>query len=672
MANNFLDKFRSGLKSVQSRQILALLTREKQNGNISTVEEFKKRLTELTSKLANSTIAPTTQLILAEFSSVIDSESFNFMLERIQDDLQAAFQEANDIDEVIEAHEAIVNDVVLKNLELAINDLESKVTSLEFINNSGSGFDVAAFNTFRVTQNNRSSLDQGVIFIDPKSKLQSGPATEAFIDFIGEKLLLGASLIKTKPILSIRQIFDSEAKQSEEIVEFQGSKLGNIIDGKVGSFWSQSILLGKTEGETGLFTKLELNLGVVQTINFLQIEPLLLYPIDIYRLSYIDENNQSQTLLDNPVEITSTQKLFFNTISTKKLQIVFRNRNFSHVQFEIKPDSPSVIVSRTTDPSKLVEAAREDLLDVVGSPVVKNILGLSTTPTQITRKYYEYFMGLDNIEVGSFEFADTSIFISKTEKVDYLGQAALKVLDKRPFTTNDSRIEYTLDTQPSATDTLFHASLEYFLIKRDFSSTGSLVNVLTIPILPLNTAAIRHERLLLTKKSDNLLTTNNIGFLQFYTSDPDIHVYRNGIELDSFDDDMSVIDGWASYATDTNDNPGQPIRMQKALRIQKPSPLDIYTVSYTPDISTSNILPQDLETTSVDIIDLTGNLDSWLGKNNLVYFNPVKNGIKIAYSLVNLAIVLRRNSANATLTPVVEEYLLALSSNDTRKFGDNK
>jgi hypothetical protein len=129
-------------------------------------------------------------------------------------------------------------------------------------------------------------------------------------------------------------------------------------------------------------------------------------------------------------------------------------------------------------------------------------------------------------------------------------------------------------------------------------------------------------------------------------------------------------DGWQKYDDASVDNPGQGTRMTYAIQIQSPNPTDIYTVSYTPDISTSDILPQILSTSTADMVDLSGSMDAWLGKNNLVLFAETKRGIPIAHSLVNLVIVLRRNSSNVTLTPVVEEYLLALGSKNDKKFGD--
>lgn len=675
MADNFLDKFRSGMKAVQGRQLLVLLSREKERGSISNLEEFKSRLVELTNQLSGTTIKPTLELYLAKVGDRIDSETYDFMIERIEDDLKAAFLEANTIDEVLNSHETIVNDVVLKNLELAINDLESQIESFEFLNKTAEGFDNAIFNTFRITQNARNAFNEGVIFLDPKTGLQSLPVNEASIDFIGEKLLLKSELNEQVRINTVRQIFDHECKASELPVQLKGSNINNIIDDRVGTFWMQSVLLSKPQGETGVLTKLELDLGVVKTINYLELEPILYAPVELYNISFLDSNNQLKTILYTPVEINSTNKLFFTNISTSKLILTFRNKNFNQTQFELKADSPVVtILEQPLNSDALIESIRPELEEVVSSPRIKELFGLDEETQKTYRKYYEYFIGFDSIKVGLNRFEENSIFVSKTEKIKKLGQVGLRVNEKRPFSYYiDSEVQYTTDTQPSHDFNYFHGSIEYYLIKRDFTADGTLLNSMVTPLLPVNTSKIRHERLILSKKSSTTSVTNDIGELQFYTDEAitSISVYRNGVIMTPTDlstINPSELDGWLIDSSTVRD-PKQPSRMKIAIKIQAPVANAIYTVSYVPAISTSVVPPQDLSSAAL-IVDTAGLLDAWIANKNIVYFSDKKNSTEIDYSLINLAIILRRNSSNVRLTPVVEDYLLATSSIDRRKFGD--
>lgn len=689
--NNYLDKFRSGLRAVQSQQILQLLTKEKDNGNIASVEEFKVRLEELTSKLQSERLTPTVQLFLGRFQSLVDSESFNFMIDRIQDDLTAAYSEMNTIDEVLNAHETIINNVVIENLEVAINELDSRISSLEFINKNKEGFNNAIFNTFRITQNNKTGGKSG-LFKDPKTGLTNLGSVEAKIDPIGEKLILAPEIESEYKASSVRQIFDFEAIASELDVEFEDSSLLNIIDSRPGTFWAQSILLSNSRNETGVLTKLEIDLGSVQSINFIEIEPFVLFPIELVGITIIDANNQPITILTEAVQINSANKFFFNAAAAKKVLLKFKNKSYSLVQFTTKPGSP--IPELTRDLSNLdtsIQNISNDLNDLISSPLLKDSMELNDFIEE-EKSFYEYLIGFDNIRLGLGNFDDTSIFVSRPETVKDIGSAAIQVSEKRPIgAIASTSIEYTADTYPQNYTDYFHASLEYYLIKKDYSSADVLLSSITVPVLPLGVENIRHERLLLTNKSSPSNTLNDIGFLQFYTLNNPYHsidnptgtirVYRNGYLLENADlatgpNASTETDGWHLEEDLTQDTPGSEKAMRYYLRIQNPNDSNIYTVSYTPAISTINTVPNAINLGAysieegIQLVDLSGDLGAWLGTDNIVYFKKTAEEIPIDYSTISLAVVLRRNSANVNLTPVLFDYLIATGNIDKNKFGD--
>lgn len=688
----YLEKFRSGLRQVQSQQILTLLSKEKDRGAITTVEEFRSRLEELTSQLQSQTIQPTLELFLAEFTELIDSESYNFMLERIEDDLVAAFSEMNDIDEILSAHENIINNVVLVNLELAVNDLEAQIESFDFISKNKEGFDNAIFNTFRAVQGNSAVQEKQILFFDPKTGVASNNVLfKANIDTIGEKLLLNTSVSEEITAASVRQVYDFEAIGSELDVQFEDSNIDNVIDNTIGTFWIQSTMLSEPRGEAGVVTKLEIDLGGVKSINFIQLEPLALYPVEISGITAIDPNNQPILILTEKLETKSNNKLFFNTVSAKKIIVEITNRNYSLVQFTTRPSVPVPDFARIR-PSieEDLQNISADLDDIISSPLLKDALGLQNFIAE-PKGYYEYLIGFDNIRLGLASFTDTSIFVSKTQKIRTFGEAALKVNEKRPIGDIDSSsIEYTKETYPLSRDDYFHGSLEYYFIKKDFSENDALLDVTYLPVLPLGVTTLRHETLVLTRTSSSGGAIPDIGFLQFYTLDDpyhtvdspsgDIQVYRNGQLLDNADATTGPnaaleTDGWVVESTLTQNVPGNPTAMRYAIKIQNPNPNNIYTVSYSPAISTTNTIPTEgspaafLAPEGLRLVDLTGGLKVWLGKDNIVYFKENKSGIPVNYSTVNLVVVLRRNSANLNLTPVLEDYLIATGTRDVNKFG---
>jgi len=119
----YLEKYRSALAKTQGQQVLKTLLGKKDSGEIRNLDEFKDRLKKLTTELLSNKIRPTFRLWPAIPGEEISSEQYNDMLERIHNDLETAFREANTIDEVLAAHCELINNVSLKVLRYAINNI---------------------------------------------------------------------------------------------------------------------------------------------------------------------------------------------------------------------------------------------------------------------------------------------------------------------------------------------------------------------------------------------------------------------------------------------------------------------------------------------------------------------------------------------------------------------
>ena len=173
MALNYLDKFRSTLPETQGNQIRKLLRQKRDTGEIVSLDEFRANLAELTQELLAQKITPSLQLFLGEQGDLIASDTYNFMLDRIKDDLEAVFIEATRIDEILNAHNQLIRNVALQTMYLAINELESKVKIYSFLNGAGlhQGFDTAQFNTFRLSDSialGRATPDAPIVYRDFK------------------------------------------------------------------------------------------------------------------------------------------------------------------------------------------------------------------------------------------------------------------------------------------------------------------------------------------------------------------------------------------------------------------------------------------------------------------------------------------------------------------------
>lgn len=669
---NYLHSFRSGLKENQSKQILALISREKDRGSITTIEEFKKRLQELTAFLLDEQIKPTLTLFLGKSQDIIDSTSYNFMMDRIKDDLNTSFLELNTIDEVLAAHEQIINNVVLKNLELAVNELESKITGLEFINSNNLGFNDSVVNNFNTLTTTELINNRPAVFIDPKTKAVSSNSNYAAqLDIIGEKLILGSRIQSAVTISKIRQVFDNEAVASDKEVNYPDSDINNIVDNTLGTYWVYNTMLSQPPNE-GVITKLELSLSTSQTINYLELLPIAENTIELIGIGILDANNQFQSILTQAVPVKTVNKFYFNSITAQKVYLSFRNKNYSYSQYvEVEHTPFNVIQNDLTVNSNSEIIGLQIVSDQVADVRILDTLQVSNP--EISQAFYSYLIGFDNINVGFNQFKEFSFFISPSKTIRNLGQLGLYSTEKLAMgSINSVNTEYVESPQdPTA---YLHGNIEYYLIKKDFDINNKLIDSNTIPLLPINKAQIFYERLLLNEKAAPTDVFPSVGTLQFFTLNNGYHsvdnpqgsikVYRNGELLESANPTLGPnatleTDGWTTHSY--INTPLQ--KMEVKIKIQNPGVKHIYTVSYEPALSTIDTVEETQtfnQYTGIgsSVVDLIGKLNTILSKNRFLKFFNITNGKKISYSVVNLIIVLRRNSANLNLTPVVDSYLM--------------
>ncbi len=668
----YLDKFKDLIKKRQATQILNLLNKKKNTGEVRTIEEFTQRLDTLIRDITNTTLTPTLKIYMALANGEISSEVHNEMLDRASDDLDAAFEEAGNINEVQESHQAIVKDVVLKNLRYGIAELESKVSLYEFLSKDTNGFESAIFSTFRESREARSprTLNQASsIFVDPRNNL--GIQDDAVVDPVGERLTLSLDSKTYYDLRSARQIFDSESKQSTLIVEPPTSKLSNLIDGRSGTYWTQSLLFD--EQQPFVKTKLEFDISGTRDINFIEIEPASKFEVILESIFYLDTNNIITKLGDIELPLSSPLVVQFSSITTKRFILVFRNTNFTKTQFEYNPNvktlmEQSVDEKKTGTPPNM-DTINDSLNGLLANPSIKSMLSITPSP-QTKFSGYEYQVGFDNIRVGLGSYDTKSIYVSKSLSLDNIGQIGLRTEETRPGSTGPTVSPDILDTTYDAGDDIFfHSSIEYWVIKEDLDSNGNILSINKFPILPMGVKRVNHERLVLTEKSVPGKITNDAGYTMFFTNpvDGEVKVYRNGLLLSN----GNTPDGWQdeSQPIDSTPNNGNPMRMK--IRIVDPLPTDIFTVTYTPLTSNTVGVPKLVTAwtpNGLNIVDLIGDLSARSINNQVVVLDRTTNADKITSSVIFLSIVIRSNTSDTTLTAAVEEYTLAIGSKDSTKF----
>jgi hypothetical protein len=681
MYQKYLEKYRSTLSTSQGNQILRILTKQRDSGEVRTIDEFRDRLKKLTGEILAERITPTLKLYKAVPGEDTSSDQFNDMVARVQDDLETAFNEAENLDEIIAAHHNVINQVALKVIHFGINDLESKITLYEFLGRNTRGFDDALFNTFREASNrklSRSDQAASLVYIDPRrrSAILSNEDTE--VDFMGERLILGAREIHYHKIREARWLSNPNSIRGEMNVEFSNSRISHIIDEQSNTYWVVPILLRQVRA-TGVPMEIVLRMPASRDINFVEIEPACEFPMVLTAVEYFDSNGNRQRAMSTEVTVSSPMKINFGRITTSALILQFKQDNYRETQFRRKAGESNfhrAVLGEHHSPVDLVSVSN-DLRELLSSDFI--LSDIMNVPQQVgtMEKYYEYLIGFDNIRVGFNTFNERGIFASIKKPIDHLGQAALRVDEIRPVQVQGSHAislqPFTYPQRSFAEDQKFyHSTVEYWLVVQLFGEDDFLISTENLPILPLGAKRIYHEQVILTDKSESGLTNPDQGSLMFYADadEDDVLMYRNGtlLEHGSGKDWIFVPGtGLGSNANITITSPNAGRRMKRGIQIlDTVRPLDIYTVSYTPRVSNTQIVPAD--TSLLSIVDLVGDQSIRMIYDNVVIFDTIRLSYKIIRADVYLSIIMRRNSADLNFSPAVEEYMLVVGSRDLNKF----
>jgi len=679
MAQGYLDKFRTSLPKVQGNQVLKRLISERDGGGIRTIDEFKDRLKKLTTELLKEQIKPTLTVYKALTGDDISSEQYNEMLAHIEDDLETAFAEADNIDSIVGAHHNLIFDVALKSLRYGINELESKITLYEFLDQSGKGFDDVLFNTFREAQGistARTDKAASGLFLEPRTGSLITSAEDASVDLFGERLTLGPDVSYFISPRNVSWLTNQYSQRGEIDVTLPDSSIRNIIDGISNTYWTVPLLFSNVQ-PNGVFLEVCLYLPSSQDVSFVEIEPASDFPLYLAQIDYFDIGSVRRVLDTTEYLIEGPVKINFAKITTSALVLRFRQDNYKESQF--KPRLGDSNFSKATMGQKSlaidIDSVEEDLRDKLSSDfVMTDVLSLPVNTNEV-EKYYQYTFGLDNIRPGYSTYDERGVFVSKVKHVTFPSQVGVKVLETRPiqeFGVDASLETHSYPDQSTVEDEKFHYGVvEYWLASQSYTTDNYLISTDIVPILPLTATRVYHEQLIFTRKSDTSLSENDMASMRFYCEDDDedVLLYKNGSLLA-----YGVLEDWV-FVTNADDanitvtvpNSGSP--MKRGIKLNDARlPLDIYTVSYSPVVSDTIGLTKTGSTVGT-VIDLTGDNGLRVVKDNVIVFNKLRNSKEVAAADLYLIILLKRNSARTDLTPAVEEYLLATGSRDTKKFG---
>jgi len=642
--SRYLDKFVSVIPAVQGKQITEILSNNKNLGSIRTVEEYSQKADELFQVLAQTDPKPTLKLFLGEVDKTLSSETFNFMMERIIDDLTSVFKEAKNIADVAILHRKLIVETILRSLRFAINNLNDNISVHEFLSKNKDGFTAAQFNSFKqdnVLKTARTDALATALYVDPSTGLLVPATEDAVVDPVGEQLLLSASLTKEILMKNVRLILDADTRATEVDVTFPGSDIKHIIDGQEDTYWINDVLLSSPEPE-GVIMKLELQLAGMQEVNFIELEPATLFQFSLFEMDYIDASGSLRHIPLDEVVLDRPRRLNFSKITTNTIILSFRQRTYIRARYSFNADTQSYERIVAQDPITLEDvdftSVEQELSDLIDSANLKAAIGVTQAGFQFDDvDMFEYIAGFDNIRVGLNQYNERGIYVGSKLESPRPGVLGLQVNAQRNL---HEVLGYPID------------SLEFTVYKQNFDSSGNFVDTEVFNVPPVSETSMSHERMLL---SDRTALPNDTGVLRFY---PDVtkpfKIFRDGTELTIGSDYQVSGDSGVSYQSVLNPilhNPGGQFHDFK-VQIIGPASTSIYTASYTPLYN----------------VYVNSGRTATLVNGNLINFVLERTTNSVDRSEMYLIITLRRNFTDVTRTPELRDYSFLVGSVDKEKF----
>jgi hypothetical protein len=649
---NYLDKYKDSIRPKQIEQILKILSKQKDQGQIRNLDEFTQKFDSLVRELTDVTLAPTLKTFPAK--DLINSEVHNEMLDRTEDDLVSLFTEANSLEAIQSIHESVITDNVIKKIKDNYLELDLKLQAYNYIKNNPYGFNRFIGSTFQSSINYQldKNKDTDSLFIDPRISKNFDEDQIAQILGNENQLTLRNALKEFKDICGVEEIEDNLNVEDTGIYDTTYFGLANLTDNREDTFWSKEVI--SLENVAYKTVTLKLNLKGYESINFLELHtPFDKTNLYLYSIKYIDIANQEQDLLTPDKLIFSNEIFRFRLISTNTLILEFRVKD--GIYFENK-----FIKNAEWNNIPVDIGIYETLKQSISSNVLSENSLPAISQTEEIVKGWKYTFNISSVKCGNIEYKPKTVYISTPFEATNVINAGLKVNYQIPVITNSDVFLYDTNLETYAqlptAGIKFFGNIEYYLIKEGLDELGNRLNLSFIRMFPLNEEYV-NEEIILTEKNHPSNLTNNIGYLSFYCpNDSNLSIRKNDLE-------WLTAPSWDFESSIEDETPGTGQKMRTKIEIISPFYSDVYTAWTKLYTSTSIALPKvlgkyDPPDYPFSIIDLTGDLSARLQEDNVILIDKEKEKTRISKYRFYLMIILKNSSASMGMTPIVDDYIL--------------
>lgn len=328
--------WKSALATGQTNTISRVLNEKKESGEIKTESEYKQALNNLLSSLQSGVVAPLMSVYKAKSYESIDSETYNLMLERIQDDLSTLYSEAQAIAKSLNDQDVLFNKNVIPWIRNIITNIKNTITTIQALDGdiSGYGFTRVQYNVFYDINERLTRLAETAenLFYDSKTNTILDETYDAYIyeskNALSLPLDVDSSIQKSFTNVKIEEQYTTVPDFPIETNVVNG--LGNILDGSTNSFWKSSLYFSDLTNEVTF----GISLGIVgvRKLNYLQVSPVSEYPIILSNILYEDVTGNIGELEINETgilgkELNETKLITFLPTYISRIILVLEQKN---------------------------------------------------------------------------------------------------------------------------------------------------------------------------------------------------------------------------------------------------------------------------------------------------------------------------------------------------------
>lgn len=636
-----LEKFPTLVPTLQTAKIIELLEELRQAGEIGSDAEYNNLLKQKLLETNGDSLVPLYKRIPLR-PGLGSSALFNYQMDQIRRDVEVLFLELANIGSVLKAHSEVFKDKYLDQIRFSIKDLNTKIDSLQVVRNSVSGYEDAVYNSFTDLSDllNRNNPNSDVLYQDVR-KLSFITDTElGLVDKITEALILPLSVGTEIPFLSV-EVDRTITTETEINIDLMDSDPSNILDSELGTYWYYNVLKREVL-PSGAKLVLYFDVGDKKEANYFVIQSVSENPMFVDSIDYIDEYNRRLPLdtdLGDQI-LDGTKKYVFPTTVLQKIVLTLKQYNLTYLSYN--HSMPPLTIDDLKGASGIepdLSSLNSAIQSSIENPVLLSSLPVSDPPPPNYEVFHQYVFGLDNAYLGKNEFGDNGYFVSKPISLSRVGQIALQT-DQSVPTYFDTDLE----------EDVLAGSIEFEVVKRDYTSKGDLIGVQTLPILPLQTFSVENERLFFS-------STRRIIELRFTGHDSlgdgsGVTVFRNGLELIrgidwTFTDRLDQGDLTDSEITTTT-----KLTRIEILHSDNAVSTGIYTANYTPRHISDPEEEYYLDSANTILYLPNGNIEF---KIDRIFEAPENSDLFLRISL-------RNTSFSRSLSPKLNNYKLFYST----------